>query len=175
MTDLKCPRCGVELENHEAGRCLDEWIAEKVMGWKRVKAYCYAPPGGDFLCPAPSLTGNERIPAADDGWEGSDAIRMGTHGQHQLRVSRGYERPQGWPWFEPSRTPAGMWAVVEEMRRQGLRLTLVIHKDGRTDARFDAIMGGSFPGEDWWTVGHADTAFLACCRAALKAVGEGKV
>ena len=33
MTDeLNCPECGVEVDEHEAGRCLDRWVAKDVMG-----------------------------------------------------------------------------------------------------------------------------------------------
>jgi hypothetical protein len=30
----KCPRCGLEIIEHPANRCLDAWIAEAVTGWK---------------------------------------------------------------------------------------------------------------------------------------------
>jgi len=29
-----CPRCGKPVDEHEAGRCLDAWFAEVVMGWR---------------------------------------------------------------------------------------------------------------------------------------------
>lgn len=32
---MNCPSCGNSIEIHQPGRCLDAWIAEKVMGWKR--------------------------------------------------------------------------------------------------------------------------------------------
>ena len=28
---MNCPRCGKPIAEHEAGRCLDAWVAEKVM------------------------------------------------------------------------------------------------------------------------------------------------
>ena len=28
---LNCPECGVEIDEHDAGRCLDAWVAEKIM------------------------------------------------------------------------------------------------------------------------------------------------
>ena len=32
---MKCPNCKTEIDEHEANRCLDGWVAEAVMGWKR--------------------------------------------------------------------------------------------------------------------------------------------
>ena len=37
MTKLHCPTCGVEIDEHEAGRCLDAWAGEVVMGWTKQK------------------------------------------------------------------------------------------------------------------------------------------
>ena len=34
MTNPKCPECGIEIDDHPAGRCLDTWVVEVVMGWK---------------------------------------------------------------------------------------------------------------------------------------------
>jgi hypothetical protein len=31
---IKCPRCRIYLLAHPANRCLDNWIAEYVMGWE---------------------------------------------------------------------------------------------------------------------------------------------
>ena len=33
MTKLHCPTCGIEIDEHEAGRCLDVWAGEVVMGY----------------------------------------------------------------------------------------------------------------------------------------------
>ena len=33
---MNCPRCGKAVGEHEAGRCLDAWFAEVVMGWCEV-------------------------------------------------------------------------------------------------------------------------------------------
>ena len=32
MSEISCPHCGVNVSEHEAGRCLDAWVAEAV-GW----------------------------------------------------------------------------------------------------------------------------------------------
>ena len=34
MTKLHCPTCGFEIDEHEAGPCLDAWAATDVMKWK---------------------------------------------------------------------------------------------------------------------------------------------
>jgi hypothetical protein len=31
----KCPTCGISVSEHPANRCMDAWVAEKVMGWTR--------------------------------------------------------------------------------------------------------------------------------------------
>ncbi|KKK65183.1 hypothetical protein LCGC14_2976710, partial [marine sediment metagenome] len=30
---MKCPHCQIEVDEHEANRCLDAWVAEVVMDW----------------------------------------------------------------------------------------------------------------------------------------------
>jgi hypothetical protein len=32
---MNCPRCGTHVDEHEARRCMDAWVAEAVMGWRR--------------------------------------------------------------------------------------------------------------------------------------------
>ena len=34
----KCPECGIEIDDHPAGRCLDRWIVEQVFGLDRMLA-----------------------------------------------------------------------------------------------------------------------------------------
>ena len=38
MTNPKCPECGIEIDDHPAGRCLDRWIVEQVFGLDRMLA-----------------------------------------------------------------------------------------------------------------------------------------
>ena len=40
---MNCPRCETEIDEHEANRCLDGWVAEAVMEWKRQTIFI----GGD--------------------------------------------------------------------------------------------------------------------------------
>ena len=35
MDKLHCPECEVHIDEHPKGKCLDAWVAEKVMGWER--------------------------------------------------------------------------------------------------------------------------------------------
>ena len=30
---MNCPHCGIHIDEHEAGRCLDAWVIEKAMNW----------------------------------------------------------------------------------------------------------------------------------------------
>lgn len=58
MSKPTCPHCGVGIGEHGAGRCLDKWVAETVMGWKWMPTpdpegqhYCWVKDGceiGDF-------------------------------------------------------------------------------------------------------------------------------
>ena len=34
MDKLHCPECGIEIDEHPAGRCLDAWVAITIMNWK---------------------------------------------------------------------------------------------------------------------------------------------
>jgi len=31
---MNCPHCQIAVDEHPANRCLDAWVAEKVMGWE---------------------------------------------------------------------------------------------------------------------------------------------
>ena len=41
---MNCPTCNVHIDEHEASRCLDAWVATDVMGWTRKKL----PPQTDY-------------------------------------------------------------------------------------------------------------------------------
>ncbi len=30
---MKCPHCDTQIDEHEADKCMDAWVAEAVMGW----------------------------------------------------------------------------------------------------------------------------------------------
>lgn len=32
---IACPRCGLDVDEHLANRCMDAWVAEAVMGWEK--------------------------------------------------------------------------------------------------------------------------------------------
>jgi len=48
--EIRCPHCDTSVDEHEAGRCLDAWVAEDLMGWTRSVAGNYpwqmTPPHG---------------------------------------------------------------------------------------------------------------------------------
>jgi ribosomal protein S27AE len=47
-----CPRCGVTLADHEAGECLDIWVATTVLGYYAVEPGAHAARDGK-LCRIP--------------------------------------------------------------------------------------------------------------------------
>ena len=43
--ELRCPRCNVTVDEHPANRCLDVWVAEAVIGWRKTSPlWCAYPP-----------------------------------------------------------------------------------------------------------------------------------
>lgn len=44
---MKCPHCETHIDEHKANRCLDAWIAEKVMGLQVAKSLVWQ--DGDWL------------------------------------------------------------------------------------------------------------------------------
>lgn len=52
MREPACPNCSKKLGDHKAGRCMDQWLAELVMGYVWVKfseTYPHHRPDGRFL------------------------------------------------------------------------------------------------------------------------------
>jgi len=35
---MNCPTCKTELSQHQVSRCMDAWVAEKIMGWSYYKS-----------------------------------------------------------------------------------------------------------------------------------------
>ena len=40
---MHCPHCKTEISEHEAGHCLDAWVAEAVMGSAKPKHFAHTP------------------------------------------------------------------------------------------------------------------------------------
>ena len=62
---LICPNCQTELDNHPANRCMDAWVAEFVLGYKREKTPKDANGefgGEDFLVPPGGISDDFRLP-----------------------------------------------------------------------------------------------------------------
>lgn len=150
MTDLKCPHCGVELDSHEEGDCLDAWMAQDLFGYVIRR-------GADFGRPpyAHALLYTGVVPgeAPEKEIPGDGAT------YYRFRDAQPY-----------STTPAGMWAVVEEMQRRGFDFSLCT-RGGRAGARF--FSRELADPQRCLTLLEIEP-FLAAARAALKALGEGK-
>ena len=61
MTKLHCPTCGVEIDEHEAGRCLDVWAAEVVMGYSLMRWIDY-PTREPRILKMSKMSGTWRVP-----------------------------------------------------------------------------------------------------------------
>lgn len=49
---MTCPTCNTPIVEHPAGACLDALVAERVMGWKRLKGDFWRTPEGLRYCRA---------------------------------------------------------------------------------------------------------------------------
>jgi len=47
---MTCPTCNTPIAEHPAGQCLDALVAERVMGWKRLKGDFWRTPEGLRYC-----------------------------------------------------------------------------------------------------------------------------
>lgn len=68
MTDITCPTCGVALLEHPANRCLDAWVAEKVMGLKPCTAWSlfhWSMSGGEYIHHPESCSYNNKCYPAE--------------------------------------------------------------------------------------------------------------
>ena len=137
MTNLLCPHCDTSVDEHEAGRCLDAWVARDVMGLEPV---LFDEPYGGLGKPA---------------------------------GRRGWYIPPVHPVEYYSTDIAAAWEVVERSS-----LSLVKTKEGWLAGQYDLeeeyldVEFGVIDGHFSRGYATADTAYLAICRAALKAVGE---
>ena len=141
-----------------AGRELDALVAEKVMGWKRRRIVeCY-----------PGMVGVPLDdPRLDDYWWTSDNRPTNEIARDEGggAVGECNECGKVYGAGSPSTDIAAAWTVVEKLR--GCDQWPEIGATGRS-------WYCEFEGEPGVIVeGFGDTAPLAICRAALKAVGHG--
>ena len=149
---LLCPKCGTYIDEHEAGRCLDAWVAvdvmridiEQMIRTRFIEYRRYNAGRG--------MSGRE---------EYSDKYR-----DRMLRLSLA----------RYSTDIAAAWQVVEKVRDSGLCPTVYWDDgDDKPDcAGWQACMAYYGNTEDEFRLydGWASTASLASCRAAIKAVSN---
>ena len=136
----------------QAGQEIDALIAEKVFGWRHLTA--------EELAIIQTFASQERHWMGEPG--AKDCVFM-------LTPSDGIRWATGW-----SGRIDGAWPVVEKLRERGYTFSLVAAiKFGETEetSRKGWIAGFTYPTgltEDDW----AETAPLAICRAALRAVTD---
>jgi len=99
MSQMQCPECGTEIDEHPAGRCLDAWVAEVVMGWEHISE-------------------NEPFRFLKE--------RGGCITEHGAEIFP-HEKgtiPELW---RPSTDIAAAWVVVEKMHKEGWAFEISIH------------------------------------------------
>jgi len=149
MTTI-CPTCGISVLEHPANRCLDSWVAEKVMRWERIKYFGCAPITDSWV----------------GFWDGE--------------WFRWIERPQpddeeAYKLWSPSTDLANAWEVVEKL---GYNWTLT-RDVGKCGNDYETVGDMTYrfiyaaPGMPMEGI-VAETPMLAVCRAALLAMIDGK-
>ena len=142
---MNCPYCETEIDEHEANRCLDAWVAEAVMGIPRSELNFVAENEGGFEF-SPAL-----LNAGGRGWVDDQEVR------------------------EPapySISIAAAWEVVGKMTAPNMGVGGDSWKLEWLAGSYRASFGYGRKVKDvtYWKA-IADTAPLAICRAALKAAG----
>ena len=157
----------MDIETMEAGRCLDAWIAEKVMGWEKFNVEYY----GTDEC-------SERQYVLRDWMK---EVELDSVGTYFIDVDSDFwKETRDW---KPSTDIAAAWEVVEKLLASEKWETFDLqwfHERSECQPKrplqpWWAIFipfepeGGEF--DDWWWASAAgETAQIAICRAALKAV-----
>ena len=130
----------------KAGRELDALVAEKVMGWRRMSWKDYHA--------HMSFMGTDEREEFTYAWHDADGNLTEHHASDVLY----YDNPT--PAWSPSEEIADAWLVVEKWEEFVVKKTFV----GKYRAK---IANKSNPK---WCMASANTAQLAICLAALKAV-----
>lgn len=151
MTDkLNCPKCGVHIDDHEAGRCLDEWV---------ITSLPLTISQATIGVPKPICSHASHY---DTIWDNTGFWYC------QPPV---YENDDAFEWqpIAVSEDIAAAWQVVKKLQRI-CRIDIEnykwVTKASNTVVRVYAVDFPSFRTE-------APTAPLAICRAAIKAMYDG--
>lgn len=131
----------------QAGRELDAMVAEKVMGWKRMR-WC-------------DWKQDERT-SLTYSWHDVDGKMV-----KLAENSDDYEDPR--PAWSPSTSIADAWEVVEKLSGRE-KLPMRVQIDNGYDKPWVVTISSWKTGQEWH--GESESLPLAICRAALKAVGR---
>jgi hypothetical protein len=88
MPNPTCPRCGTDVDQHEANRCLDAWVATVILGWKNCdpdEVYVECEIGEDAVAIGtgvgtspekhfPKFLARKLLPAVSSSWEGMGLV-----------------------------------------------------------------------------------------------------
>ena len=151
MTKLHCPTCGVEIDEHEAGDCLDAWAAEVVMGYEKLEV--------GYLD-----TDSETVRQKElEKW--TEENHLWSVGEYWIDVDKNFWT--GVFQYTPSKDIAAAWTLLEKMARTH---TFTI---GSGDGGVTVL---AYPKDKEkytnMSVSGNNAAPLAITRAAIKAVSR---
>lgn len=150
---MNCPHCQTPIEEHKATRCLDAWIAEKVLGYRHgvplPNSAGWMPPDAEVVD-----TGNPWTTTSTGGTY--PFIVNGT-----LFAMRG---AFGRTW-SPSTSIADAWEVVTKLNSSGYIVEIM------NDCIAWSVCFTNIDSDKKYTSDWKCSLQTQICRAALKAVG----
>ncbi len=141
---MNCPTCGIDIDQHPANRCMDAWVAEKVMGWK----------------PQPCC--HDEHYRCDGEWGSTSLDRVDGCYFHMPCHNMTKPKPYSTDW-------GAMGEVLEHFTDDGTYATLNRGTVGGLGCPVVKLWHACLSSGGYGRWGKADTAPLAVCRAAIKA------
>jgi hypothetical protein len=164
---MNCPRCGVSVKDHPAGRCLDAWIAEVVFGLKE---------GVDFgVFPTHDWKLDEQGEIDTCAW--TNDFHMGPQCQRcnesPCCLCQGYEDTLKEPCEVDPRSYStwdlAAWDLVKKLNAKDWDVILTVVPQPREGT---CVLNRCTPEEHRWTGAHGIDWKLALGRAALGAKAD---
>lgn len=157
MKNINCPHCNTQIDEHEASRCLDAWVANEVMGWRgrevTMTNILLPPQGWERYFDNDTLYGP---PSEKREWDfDSRQFYNSDKGGKTMPIVPHY-----------SASIAAAWEVAEKLADRWPDFNIGKGWDEYTGLW---VVSWGFDGHGWATM-DATTAPLAICRAALKAM-----
>ena len=113
---MNCPHCNTSVDEHEAGRCLDAWVAEAVMGWEFLRiGYTGEHKGADAETP-------RQVELEKAGW--LDEVGLTSVGSYYIDEPNHKWITLKGDWmhenvWSPSTDIAAAWEVVGRVNKGG--------------------------------------------------------